>query len=58
MVSKYNVGHLQYLRVMYENKKRFAPVYFKKKISHSSAPRLAVRGQMPVSRTMWGQPAV
>jgi hypothetical protein len=30
MVNKYNVGHLQYLRVMYDNRKRFAPVYFKK----------------------------
>lgn len=29
MLNKYKVHHLKYLRAMYENRKRFAPVYFK-----------------------------
>jgi hypothetical protein len=52
--ERFWVSHLQHLRVMYDNRKRFAPMYFKKFFPHSSAPHLAMRGQMPISRTMWG----
>jgi hypothetical protein len=29
MISRYNVGHLKYLKIMWENRKKFVPVYFK-----------------------------
>uniref|UniRef100_A0ACD5U8H2 Uncharacterized protein n=1 Tax=Avena sativa TaxID=4498 RepID=A0ACD5U8H2_AVESA len=32
MIQKYNIGHLKYLRIMWENRRKFVPVYFKRNL--------------------------
>jgi hypothetical protein len=29
MITKYNVGHLKYLKIMWDNRDKFVPVYYK-----------------------------
>ncbi|PNT75511.1 hypothetical protein BRADI_1g33801v3 [Brachypodium distachyon] len=55
MLRKYNVEHIKYFQQMWEMRKQFVPVYFKKDFSPSYTRQQGVRAQMLYSKIMLDQ---